>query len=94
MEQTDFRFYLCVDRADHFFARPDRYCDSRPCFYSLKLPMDRFFVNVDRYGNTSAASIPLALHEAHQEGRIRPGDLVLLVAFGAGLTYGGALVRW
>nr|MBP8256362.1 beta-ketoacyl-ACP synthase 3 [Opitutaceae bacterium] len=60
----------------------------------LKLPMDRFFVNVDRYGNTSAASIPLALHEAHQEGRIRPGDLVLLVAFGAGLTYGGALVRW
>ncbi len=60
----------------------------------LKLPMDRFFVNVDRYGNTSSASIPLALHEAHQEGRIRPGDLVLLVAFGAGLTYGGALVRW
>ncbi|MBP7142383.1 MAG: ketoacyl-ACP synthase III [Opitutaceae bacterium] len=60
----------------------------------LKLPMDRFFVNVDRYGNTSAASIPLALHEAQQEGRIRRGDLVLLVAFGAGLTYGGALVRW
>lgn len=60
----------------------------------LKLPMDRFFVNVDRYGNTSSASIPLALHEALQEGRIRSGDLVLLVAFGAGLTYGGALVRW
>ncbi|HRE81073.1 MAG TPA: beta-ketoacyl-ACP synthase III [Opitutaceae bacterium] len=60
----------------------------------LKLPMDRFYVNVDRYGNTSAASVPLALHEAQQAGRIRPGDLVLLVAFGAGLTYGGALVRW
>jgi len=60
----------------------------------LKLPMDRFFVNVDRYGNTSSASIPLALHEASQAGRIRSGDLVLLVAFGAGLTYGGALVRW
>ncbi|MDP3071594.1 MAG: beta-ketoacyl-ACP synthase III [Opitutaceae bacterium] len=60
----------------------------------LELPMDRFFVNVDRYGNTSAASIPLALDEARKAGRIKPGDLTLLVAFGAGLTYGSALVRW
>ena len=60
----------------------------------LKLPLDRFYLNVDRYGNTSAASVPLALHEARQAGRIKSGDLVLLVAFGAGLTYGGALVRW
>ena len=60
----------------------------------LELPMDRFFVNVDRYGNTSAASIPIALDEARASGRIRPGDLTLLVAFGAGLTYGSALIRW
>ncbi len=60
----------------------------------LELPPERFFVNVERYGNTSAASIPLALDEARRAGRIRRGDLVLLVAFGAGLTYGGALVRW
>ncbi len=60
----------------------------------LELPLDRFYVNVDRYGNTSAASIPLAIDEARREGRIRPGDLTLLVAFGAGLTYGSALVRW
>lgn len=60
----------------------------------LELPMDRFFVNVDRYGNTSAASIPLALDEARRGGRIKPGDLTLLVAFGAGLTYGSALIRW
>jgi 3-oxoacyl-[acyl-carrier-protein] synthase-3 len=60
----------------------------------LELPPDRFFVNLDRYGNTSAASIPLALDEAHRAGRIRRGDLVLLVAFGAGLTYGSALLRW
>jgi 3-oxoacyl-[acyl-carrier-protein] synthase III len=60
----------------------------------LELPMERFFVNVDRYGNTSAASIPLALDEARRAGRIRPGDLTLLVAFGAGLTYGSALIRW
>ncbi len=63
------------------------------CEY-LELPRERFFVNVDRYGNTSAASIPLALDEARRAGRLRRGDLVLLVAFGAGLTYGGALVRW
>jgi 3-oxoacyl-[acyl-carrier-protein] synthase III len=51
-------------------------------------------VNVDRYGNTSAASIPIALDEARRTGRIRHGDLTLLVAFGAGLTYGSALIRW
>ena len=60
----------------------------------LELPLDRFFINVDRYGNTSAASIPLALDEARRAGRIKPGDLTLLVAFGAGLTYGSALIRW
>jgi len=60
----------------------------------LELPMERFFVNVDRYGNTSAASIPLALDEARRAGRVRAGDISLLVAFGAGLTYGSALIRW
>ncbi len=60
----------------------------------LELPMERFFVNVERYGNTSAASIPLALDEARRTGRIKSGDLTMLVAFGAGLTYGSALVRW
>lgn len=60
----------------------------------LEIPVTRFFINLDRYGNTSAASIPLALDEARRVGRIKPGDLTLLVAFGAGLTYGSALVRW
>jgi len=60
----------------------------------LELPMERFFVNVDRYGNTSAASIPIALDEARRSGRIKSGDLTLLVAFGAGLTYASALIRW
>jgi 3-oxoacyl-[acyl-carrier-protein] synthase-3 len=60
----------------------------------LELPLERFFVNVDRYGNTSAASIPMALDEARRSGRIKSGDLILLVAFGAGLTYGSALIRW
>ena len=61
---------------------------------SLKLPMDKFYVNLDRYGNTSSATIPLALDEARRAGRIKPGDVTLLVAFGAGLTYGATLIRW
>jgi len=61
---------------------------------SLGVPMDRVVVNLDRYGNTSAASIPLALDEARRAGRIKPGDYTLLVAFGAGLTYGSTLIRW
>ncbi len=60
----------------------------------LRLPADRVFVNVQHYGNTSGASVPLALDEARKAGRIRSGDLTLLVAFGAGLTYGSALIRW
>ncbi len=60
----------------------------------LGLPPERFVVNLDRHGNTSAASIPLALDEARRSGRVRAGDTTLLVAFGAGLTYGSALVRW
>jgi 3-oxoacyl-[acyl-carrier-protein] synthase-3 len=51
-------------------------------------------VNIDRYGNTSAASIPLALAEAAEQGRISDGDLILLSGFGAGMTWASALLRW
>jgi 3-oxoacyl-[acyl-carrier-protein] synthase-3 len=60
----------------------------------LNVSMDRFPSNLDRYGNTSAASIPLALEEAWKDGKIKHGDLVLIVAFGAGLTWGATLLRW
>ena len=60
----------------------------------MKLPMEKFHNNLDRYGNTSAASIGLALDEAYRKGRIQSGDLVLLVAFGAGLTWGASLIKW
>jgi 3-oxoacyl-[acyl-carrier-protein] synthase-3 len=60
----------------------------------LGIPLDRTFVNIDRYGNTSAASIPLALAEAAEAGRIGPGDLVLLSGFGAGMSWASALLRW
>ncbi len=60
----------------------------------MGLPMEKFPINLDRYGNTSAASIPLALDEAYQEGRIKSGDYVLLIAFGAGLTWASSLIKW
>jgi 3-oxoacyl-[acyl-carrier-protein] synthase-3 len=58
------------------------------------LPMERVFVNIDRYGNTGAASVYVALAEAAAAGRLQRGDLVLLAAFGGGFTWGAALVRW
>lgn len=60
----------------------------------LGIPEERVFVNVERYGNTSSASIPIALDEASRSGRIKEGDIVLLVGFGAGLTWGAALIQW
>ncbi len=58
------------------------------------IPMERVYVNVDRYGNMSSATVPVALDEAQECGRIRPGDDVLAVAFGAGLTWGAMALRW
>jgi 3-oxoacyl-[acyl-carrier-protein] synthase-3 len=58
------------------------------------IPMEKVMVNVDRYGNTSSASIPLALAEAVEQGRVKKGSLILLVAFGAGFTWGSTVVRW
>jgi 3-oxoacyl-[acyl-carrier-protein] synthase-3 len=58
------------------------------------IPMERVFVNVDRYGNTSSASIPIALDEARKCGRLKPGTIALLVSFGAGLTWGAVVIRW
>lgn len=60
----------------------------------LELPMEKVMVNIDRYGNTSAASIPIALDEASEMGKIKKGDYVMLAAFGAGLTWGAALIKW
>jgi 3-oxoacyl-[acyl-carrier-protein] synthase-3 len=58
------------------------------------VPMEKVYVNVDRYGNMSSATIPVALDEAIEEGRLKPGDSVLMVAFGAGFTWASAVVRW
>jgi 3-oxoacyl-[acyl-carrier-protein] synthase-3 len=60
----------------------------------LGIPRERMVVNVDRYGNTSSGSIPLALAEAQAAGRLKEGDLVLMTGMGAGLTWGSALMEW
>jgi 3-oxoacyl-[acyl-carrier-protein] synthase-3 len=60
----------------------------------IKLPMNRVFVNIHKYGNTSAASVPIALDEAVRDGLITSGDKIILVAFGAGFTWGSALIEW
>jgi 3-oxoacyl-[acyl-carrier-protein] synthase III len=60
----------------------------------LGVPSDRVVINVDRYGNTSSGSIPLALADAAADGRLKPGKLVLMTGMGAGLTWGSALIRW
>ena len=58
------------------------------------IPMEKVFVNVERYGNTSSASIPIALDEAIQQGRVKDGSTVLMVAFGAGFTWGSTVLQW
>jgi 3-hydroxy-3-methylglutaryl CoA synthase len=60
----------------------------------LDLPMSKFYVNLDRYGNTSAASVPIALAEAVNEGRVAVGDRIVMVAFGAGFTSGAVAMEW
>ena len=60
----------------------------------LKMPMDRFIVNLERYGNTSTASIPIATVEAAEDGRLQPGDKIVFVGFGAGLTWGALAAEW
>ncbi len=59
-----------------------------------KIPLDKFFVNIEEYANTSAASIPIALSEMQEKGLVKQGDLLVTFGFGAGLTYGGNLIRW
>jgi 3-oxoacyl-[acyl-carrier-protein] synthase III len=60
----------------------------------LKIPLDRFYVNLDRYGNTSAAAVAIALDEANRTGRIKSGDYILMVVFGGGLTWASTVIEW
>ena len=60
----------------------------------IGIPEEKFFMNIEEYANTSAASIPIALDEMVTRDLLKPGDLIVTVGFGGGLTYGGNLIRW
>jgi 3-oxoacyl-[acyl-carrier-protein] synthase-3 len=60
----------------------------------MRLPMEKFYVNLDRFGNTSAAAVAIALDEAHRAGRINVGDYLLLLVFGGGLTWASSVIQW
>jgi 3-oxoacyl-[acyl-carrier-protein] synthase-3 len=60
----------------------------------LNVPMSKFHINLDRYGNTSAAAVAIALDEANRTGRFEIGDYILLVVFGGGLTYASSVIQW
>jgi 3-oxoacyl-[acyl-carrier-protein] synthase-3 len=83
-----------VDDLDWFIPHQANYRIIEAVAKRLNCPMDKVVVNVDRFGNTSAATIPTALDEAVSDGRIQKGHLILLDSFGAGLTYGAILLRW
>jgi 3-oxoacyl-[acyl-carrier-protein] synthase-3 len=83
-----------VDDVDQFVFHQANLRIIRSVEKSLGIPEDKVFVNIEKYGNTSAASVPMALAEAVAAGRIHPGDRILMVAFGAGYTAGAAVVEW
>lgn len=60
----------------------------------LEIPREKVFVNIEKYGNTSAASVPIAMDEAYREGKLKDGDIILITAFGGGLTWASAVVKW
>ena len=60
----------------------------------VKIPLDRFVLNLEHYGNTSSASIPIALDEAVREGRVEEGDTMLMIALGGGISWGSAMIKW
>jgi len=81
----DVDLFICHQANARIFEHPSK---------KLGIPLERFYVNVDRRGNSSSASVLLALREAVEEDRIKPGDLIMLLSFGGGLTWGSILVEW
>jgi 3-oxoacyl-[acyl-carrier-protein] synthase-3 len=85
---------LGVDDVDQFVFHQANLRIIKSVEKVLSIPEEKVFVNIEKYGNTSAASVPMALVEAVAAGRIKPGDKILMVAFGAGYTAGAAVVEW
>ena len=85
---------ISIDEIDHIIPHQANMRIVESLSQRLKVPLDKFYCNLDRFGNTSAASIPLALDEAIRSKNVQRGQLGLLVAFGAGLTWSSTLIRF
>ena len=85
---------LQLDDVDHFLFHQANRRIIETIAQSLNIPADKTYINIEKYGNTSAASVPILLHEVLQQGRIKRGDLCMLVAFGTGFNWGASLLRW
>ncbi|MGR3310195.1 MAG: beta-ketoacyl-ACP synthase III [Candidatus Brocadiales bacterium] len=85
---------LTVDDVDLFIPHQSNFRIIEATMEKLGVPMEKAYFNIDRYGNTSSASIPIAIDEASKNGRLKHGDVVLLAAFGGGLTWSSSVIRW
>jgi 3-oxoacyl-[acyl-carrier-protein] synthase-3 len=85
---------LTIEDVDHLIPHQANDRISLMVARNLKIPVEKVIRNISRYGNTTAASIPIALDEALEQGRIKPGDLIVLTAFGSGFTWASAVLRW
>lgn len=94
IEEAVARAGLAIDDVECFIPHQANIRIIDAAAQRLRQPKEKFFINVERYGNTSSASVPVALYEAVEAGRIKPGDVTVLVAFGGGLTWGSCALRW
>lgn len=94
IEEAVARAHLSIEDVDCFIPHQANIRIIDAAADRLRQPREKFFINVDRYGNTSAASVPVALYEAVRAGRITTDDVVVLIAFGGGLTWGSCALRW
>ena len=85
---------LSVEDVDHLIPHQANERISQMVARNLKIPVEKVIRNIDRFGNTTAASIPIALDEALKGGKIKEGDIVVLTAFGSGYTWGSAVIRF
>jgi len=88
------RHKLDIEKVDHFLLHQANARMIQKLSKDMGIPSEKCITTIDRFGNTSSSSIPIALDTAVREGKIQPGDLILTAAFGGGLTWGSALLRW
>jgi 3-oxoacyl-[acyl-carrier-protein] synthase-3 len=85
---------LRPDQVDHVIAHQANMRILEAVMHRIEIPVEKCWINLDKYGNTSAASVPMALDEANRSGRLKRGDLVAMMAVGSGMAWGSAVVRW